>query len=66
MRRYVGNGGLPNDEINTLDTIYKTGNSINGPTTNAIAINSLFGKDFIAIASASGELRANVVRVKLT
>lgn len=41
------------------------GNSIKGPTTSAIAINSCAGKEVIAIAKASGELRANVVIVKL-
>ncbi len=48
-----------------METIYKTGNSINGPITRAIAINSWFGNEFIAIASASGELRASVVIVRL-
>ena len=45
--------------------MYNTGNSISGPITNAIAINSLCGNELIAIASANGELRANVVNVKL-
>jgi hypothetical protein len=48
-----------------FDTIYKIGNSTKGPITRAIAINSLFGNELIAIARASGELRANVVKVKL-
>ena len=48
-----------------METIYKTGNSINGPITRAIAINSWFGDEFIAIASASGELRASVVIVRM-
>lgn len=45
--------------------MYKTGNSIKGPITSAIAINSLLGNVLIAIASANGELRASVVIVKL-
>lgn len=48
-----------------FDTIYKTGNSINGPITKAIEINSCPGNELIAIASANGELRASVVIVRL-
>ena len=48
-----------------FETIYSTGNSINGPITSAIDINSCPGNEFIAIANANGELRANVVMVKL-
>lgn len=48
-----------------LETIYSTGNSINGPITSAIDINSCPGNEFIAMASANGELRAKVVIVKL-
>lgn len=45
--------------------MYKTGNSIKGPITKVIAINSLFGNEFMAIAKASGEFLASVVKVKL-
>ena len=48
-----------------LDTIYKTGSSINGPITSASAINPRSGNELIAMASANGELRASVVMVKL-
>ena len=48
-----------------LETMYNTGNSIKGPITSAIAINSLWGNEVIAIASANGELRASVVMVRL-
>ena len=48
-----------------FETIYSTGNSIKGPIISPIAINSCPGKEFIAIASANGELRANVVIVRL-
>ena len=48
-----------------LETIYKTGSSINGPITSAIAINSRPGNELIAMASANGELRASVVMVRL-
>lgn len=48
-----------------LETRYKTGSSIKGPITSAIAINSRPGKELIAIASANGELRASVVIVRL-
>lgn len=41
------------------------GNSIRGPITSAIAINSWPGKELIAIARANGELRASVVIVRL-
>ena len=45
--------------------MYSTGSSISGPITSAIAINSLLGNELMAMANANGELRANVVRVKL-
>lgn len=45
--------------------MYSTGSSIKGPITKAIAISSLWGNERIAIANAKGELRANVVMVKL-
>ena len=48
-----------------LETIYKIGNSINGPITNAMEISSCPGNELIAIASAKGELRAKVVMVRL-
>ena len=48
-----------------FETIYSTGSSINGPITRAMAISSWPGKDVIAMASASGELRARVVIVRL-
>ena len=48
-----------------LETRYKTGNSIRGPITSAIAINSRPGKELTAMASANGELRARVVIVRL-
>lgn len=48
-----------------FEMIYSTGNSIKGPIINPIAINACPGKEFIAIASANGELRANVVIVRL-
>lgn len=48
-----------------LETIYKTGNSIKGPITSAMAIKSCPGNELIAMASANGELRASVVIVKL-
>ena len=48
-----------------LETRYKIGSSINGPITSAIAISSRPGNELIAIARANGELRANVVMVKL-
>ena len=38
--------------------MYNTGSSISGPITSAIAMSSCAGNEFIAIASASGELRA--------
>lgn len=50
---------------NIFDTMYSTGNSIRGPITSAIAISSLCGNELIAIARASGELRASVVNVRL-
>lgn len=50
---------------NILETIYNVGNSIKGPITSTMAINSLCGNDVIATASASGLLRARVVMVKL-
>lgn len=50
---------------NSFDTPYKTGNSINGPITSPININSLPGNEFTAIASANGEFRAKVVIVRL-
>ena len=48
------------------EIIYNAGSSIKGPITRAIDINSCDGKEFIAIASAKGELRASVVMVRLT
>ena len=48
-----------------LETRYKTGSSINGPITSAMAISSRPGNEFIAIARANGELRASVVIVRL-
>lgn len=48
-----------------LDTMYRIGNSINGPITSAMDISSCPGKEFIAIANANGELRASVVIVRL-
>lgn len=48
-----------------FETMYNTGNSINGPITSAIISSSEFGKELIAIASANGEFRASVVMVRL-
>ena len=48
-----------------LETRYKTGSSINGPITSAMAISSRPGNELIAIARANGELRAKVVIVRL-
>ena len=48
-----------------FEMIYSTGSSIRGPITSAIEISSWPGKEFIAIASARGELRASVVIVRL-
>lgn len=45
--------------------MYRTGSSINGPITSAMAISSRPGNELIAMASANGELRASVVIVKL-
>ena len=45
--------------------MYKTGSSINGPITSAMAISSRPGNELIAIARANGEFRASVVIVKL-
>ena len=50
----------------TCDTQASTGNSINGPITSASAIRGSSGKAVTAIASATGEFLANVVKLRLT
>lgn len=51
---------------NTCETQASTGSSINGPITSASAIRGSFGKAVTAIASATGEFLANVVKFRLT
>ena len=53
-------------ESNSWETSARMGNSINGPITKAKAIKGRSGKATTAMASETGELRAIVIRLKLT